>query len=1289
MADGEIKIRAVFDGKEAEEGVKDLEKMLKSLGNVSPMFGKLGSMVGKFSSTFSALSSIVGGTVGKVTAGIGLIVVAYTKLYEASKQNFTDNLEKFGEVFSRIGSVVSTVGQGIMSVFSQVTGADMSFTSLIADAIEFESSMLRASALMQVVGEDMTMLSDTARNLGASTRYTAIQISEAFGYMGTAGFSLNESLASIQDVLNIATIESLDLGIASDIVTDGLTAMSMSAMQASDYVDYMAATSVASNTSLEMMGETMKYAGSIAGTLGIDMADLSVVMGLMANQSVKASRAGTSIRTLLANLSAPTKATAAAMDKYGISLVTAGDGSVDLDATVRNLRTSLKALPLVEQAAACKQLAGKTGMTGLMAVINSTDETYDSLSETVENSTETISYWNENLAESGIIGESASKRIDTLKSVLSDTDYIGAAFNATTKDMALALQMLSSDAKISASDVEGLFNVFSIMREPSKAQAKTLKDLGLSYQEIDDDAFDYSKTVNAIRSNSTGLKDDLQEQVISQLDANMTMEEANKVLSKYSQYKLKAFSKSTGQIDMIGNLKELRDTFGGMSVEARRAKLEQLGLGGSLEEVNEICNMSDKQFETYCENLKLVTGLSEKMANAMDETTKGSLLRLSSAIQDIGIEAFERMKKGIQGTSKSLTDFFSIWRSGNKKGTVDSGGDLYSFGNFKKGLDSLLSDIKKANIAGAIGQAINGAVSFLSGGGLSSILNIGTEIIQQICRGIIQNKDGIAKAIDLAIKDISTFIKANAGSIGEAGKVILEAIKNGIENNTGLIHDALESVVMAMDSWVAGSAEIKSLAGNLADIFIGSFIQNTWDKTAGKASEWWKALWSGLSSGGKGEVPQAMQDRFSEGIEGMLDKEEPSFIEKIKNWFSGESFADETTGDEKPLKGGNTKDKTTTNLSDKLTGLNTKELEAFKTELAALQSTAQSVSTSLASSFTSIQDNIRNSMTGSSNIIRNQFVNMANIVRNQSLNSANIVRNQFVNMSNIVRNQATNMSNVFRTQFLSMANVCRSQMLNTSNIVRNQMVSVSNVVRNQAQNARNSFTTQFISLKTVARVQSQEARNSVTSAMISMASVVRTQSSNARNSFTSSMISIKNVARVQSQEAGRYMATGLAAGIRSGTASAVAAARSMVAQVNAVVKSTAKIASPSKITTEYGVFYGKGLGVGIKKSMPNVYKIAMNSVKGLNNEIKSTVNAELNKVSINAKASSSSNIVNNNSYEVKMSNKDIEKIGNELGKRPVHVETKISEKTIVSAIAKPVKDFLDSQDIKNKRLKGE
>ena len=225
----------------------------------------------------------------------------------------------------------------------------------------------------------------------------------------------------------------------------------------------------------------MKYAGSVAGTLGVSMDDLSVAIGLMANSSIKGSRAGTAMRTLLANLSAPTETVAKAMDKYGIGLVTAKDGSVDLDKTLRNLRSSLKSLPLVEQAAACKDLAGKTGMTGLLSIVNATDDAYDSLTDSVQNSTQTVSYWNQNLGEAGVTGKECSKRINNLKEVLSQTEYLGAAFNMTTQDMALALQVLGSDAKVTSKNVEDLFGVLDAMRNPTTAQKKQFKELGLTY----------------------------------------------------------------------------------------------------------------------------------------------------------------------------------------------------------------------------------------------------------------------------------------------------------------------------------------------------------------------------------------------------------------------------------------------------------------------------------------------------------------------------------------------------------------------------------------------------------------------------------------------------------------------------------------------------------------------------------------------------------------------------------------------------------------------------------------
>jgi len=1001
----------------------------------------------------------------------------------------------------------------------------------------------------------------------------------------------------------------------------------------------------------------MKYAGSVAGTLGVSMDDLSVAIGLMANSSVKGSRAGTAMRTLLANLSAPTETVAKAMDKYGIGLVTAKDGSVDLDKTLRNLRSSLKSLPLVEQAAACKDLAGKTGMTGLLSIVNATDDAYDSLTDSVQNSTQTVSYWNQNLGEAGVTGEECSKRIDNLKEVLSQTEYLGAAFNMTTQDMALALQVLGSDAKVTSKNVEDLFGVLDAMRNPTNSQKKQFKELGLTYKEINDDAFDYSATCDMINENTKGIVDSAKglkdvvskQEIIDKLNPDMSLKEANKVLKEYG---MSAKSASTGQIDLIANLTQLREKFGNMDQATREQILTNLGLSDSLDEINEICGLSDEQFKLYCDNLNLVTGLSEKMAQAMDETTKNKLLILSSALQDVAIEGFEFLKPAIQSTSEKLAEFFSVWRSGNKEGTVEDGQVLYTFDNFKKALDNMLGYIRNADISGAIQQAFSGINTFITKGGLSRVLAIGKEIIHQICQGIIKSKGDIREGISSAIKQISQFIKDVAPEVEEAGKVILDALRDGIKNNSDNIHDALEAVASVMNTWIEGSEEIKSLTGNFADIFIDSLIENFKSRTVGRATELWNAATSWLTH----STPD-----FSKGGTGLL--------KKISEWFTGESYADEKTGNEKPLN--TSKDSNSNKINTKLSSMDTNEIKALQTQLTALQSTVQSVSSSISQAFTSMQNNLRTSLVGCANIARNQFVSISNVARNQSLNVSNIVRNQFLSISNIIRNQITN----------------------ARNVVTSQMISMKKVISTQISEARNKLTSQMISIRNVSRTQITLARNAVTYQMISMKRVITTQSREARNNFTRQMISMKNVARTQSREIGQQLANGVTQGIQSGTARAVSAARSLVNQVNAEMKKTAKINSPSKVTTDYGEYMDEGLIVGMKNKAEQVYAVARDVTSEMQNAMKMAVQSETTKFSLEASSNSNLKIVNS------VSNNTVKEIANSLGEtlketigdisdRPIQVQANMDKVKVVDIIAKPIDEKNKRDEKRLNRLEG-
>lgn len=1256
-ADGKVVIEVELKSDQVEGQLNELKNAFADLGGVGKVFGEMSSLVGTFSNTFKALSGIVGPVAAGVVAAVTTMVTAFSKLYDASKQNFFENLQNISEKLQPVVDIVQNATNTILDCFSQVTDFNFDFSTLMADAIEFESSMARVSGIMGVLGDDAKVLTEITRQYGATTRYTSVQVSEAFSYMGMAGFSLQESLASIQDVLNLTTIGATELGTASDIVTDGLTAMNMSASQASNFVDYMAATITRSNTTVELMGETMKYAGSVAGTLGVSMDDLSVAIGLMANSSVKGSRAGTAMRTLLANLSAPTETVAKAMDKYGIGLVTAKDGSVDLDKTLRNLRSSLKSLPLVEQAAACKDLAGKTGMTGLLSIVNATDDAYDSLTDSVQNSTQTVSYWNQNLGEAGVTGKECSKRINNLKEVLSQTEYLGAAFNMTTQDMALALQVLGSDAKVTTKNVEDLFGVLDAMRDPTQSQKKIFKELGLSYREIKDDAFDYSATCDMINENTKGIVDSSKglknvvskNDLIKQLYPNMSLEKANEVLKKYG---MTAKTQSTGQIDLIANLKELRSAFSGMDQATREQTLSNLGLSDSLSEINEVCGLSDEQFDKYCKNLELVTGLSEKMSQTMDETTKYYLLVLSSALQDVAIQGFEFLKPSIQSAADALAKFFTVWRSGNEKGNTKDGQALYTFDNFKKALDNLLGYIRNADISGAIQQAFSGINTFITKGGLSRVLAIGKEIIHQICQGIIKSKGDIREGISSAIKQISQFVKDVAPEVEEAGKVILDALRDGIKNNSDNIHGALEAVASVMNTWIEGSEEIKSLTGNFADIFIDSLIENFKSRTVGRATELWNAATSWLTH----STPD-----FSKGGTGLL--------KKISEWFTGESYADEKTGDEKPLN--TSKDSNSNKINNKLSSMDANEIKALQTQLTALQTTSQSVSNSISQAFTSLQNNLRTSLVGCANIARNQFVSISNVARNQCLNVSNIVRNQFLSISNIIRNQITN----------------------ARNVVTSQMISMKNVISTQVSEARNKLTSQMISIRNVSKTQITLARNAVTSQMISMKRVITTQSREARNNFTRQMISMKNVARTQSREIGQQMANGVTQGIQSGTSRAVSAARSLVNQVNAEMKKTAKINSPSKVTTDYGEYMDEGLIVGMKNKAEQVYAVARDVTSEMQNAMKMAVQSETTKFSLEASSNSNLKIVNS------VSNNTVKEIANSLGEtlketigdikdRPIHVDASMDKTKVVDIIAQPVQQKNKKIEKRKNRLEG-
>lgn len=274
-----------------------------------------------------------------------------------------------------------TIGKGIMSNLAAdaIKAAGGALVDAAQAGMEFEASMSKVEAVSGATGRQLESLTDLAREYGASTVFSSSECADALNYMAMAGWNAEQMTNGLPGVLNLAAASGEDLAATSDIVTDALTAFGMQAEEAGHFADILATASSKSNTNVSMMGETFKYVAPVAGALGYSAEDVAVAVGLMANSGIKASQAGTSLRTILSNLTEPTDKQAAAMDTLGISLTDSAGKMKTLDALLGNMRSAFAGLDEAQKASYASIIAGQEGMSGLLAVVNAADTDFGNL----------------------------------------------------------------------------------------------------------------------------------------------------------------------------------------------------------------------------------------------------------------------------------------------------------------------------------------------------------------------------------------------------------------------------------------------------------------------------------------------------------------------------------------------------------------------------------------------------------------------------------------------------------------------------------------------------------------------------------------------------------------------------------------------------------------------------------------------------------------------------------------------------------------------------------------------
>ncbi|WP_140186804.1 phage tail tape measure protein [Providencia stuartii] len=262
------------------------------------------------------------------------------------------------------GAVATAGGAGFLYGASRI----------MAPGFQFDEGMSGVQALTRLDKDSpqLAMLREQAKALGASTAYTSTDAASGQKFLAMAGFTPEAIKAGLPGVLNMGLAGDMDLGEAADIGSNVLTQFKLDAQQMDRVSDVLTATFTRSNTDLRMLGETMTYAGPVAAQLGVSLESMAAMAGTMADNGIRGSMAGTSLRAGLSRLVAPVGKGEAAMKALGVSIKDANGKLRDADEILKDVGMSMRKFDQASQIRIKKNIFGEEAMVGMGAVIDAT-----------------------------------------------------------------------------------------------------------------------------------------------------------------------------------------------------------------------------------------------------------------------------------------------------------------------------------------------------------------------------------------------------------------------------------------------------------------------------------------------------------------------------------------------------------------------------------------------------------------------------------------------------------------------------------------------------------------------------------------------------------------------------------------------------------------------------------------------------------------------------------------------------------------------------------------------------
>lgn len=342
----------------------------------------LEGLKGTYTATIKTNDSATG-TVKKVANEIKALTNKTHSIRVGIQQQISGPL---GNIKGKLSNAASGFLSGLPTQLVGFAGLGYGVADTLKVYTDFTHQMSRVKAIAGATDDEFARLTAKAKEQGMMTQFTATESGKAMEYMAMAGWKTEDMLNGISGIMSLAAASGEDLGQVSDIVTDALSAFKLQAKDAGHFADVLAQAATNSNTNVGMMGYTFKYVAPLAGTLGFNIEDTALAIGLMANSGIKAEKAGTALRSMFTRMAAPTKESSSAMAELGFSMTDSAGKVKSLRSIMKELRKDFKGLSKMDQTRLAKQLAGEDAISGFLAIMNANESDWKKLETAIDHS---------------------------------------------------------------------------------------------------------------------------------------------------------------------------------------------------------------------------------------------------------------------------------------------------------------------------------------------------------------------------------------------------------------------------------------------------------------------------------------------------------------------------------------------------------------------------------------------------------------------------------------------------------------------------------------------------------------------------------------------------------------------------------------------------------------------------------------------------------------------------------------------------------------------------------------